>query len=313
VTRRAPASGPGVFRVYGLRVQCAFPLPGVAAADDGAPDLRIAWGDAVPTGTDDDGRAVARLTLAGGGGYALHELEGGYRLRFPGLAEFRISRDASSVRVHPDPAADPALIPLLVIGNVMGLLLTLRGDDALHASAVEHAGGAVALFAPRGGGKSTLAAFLCTQGARLVTDDVLLLDHSNDPVLCHYGPREVRLRPGSVMSGRIDEAGRDTPDGRTAYGLDGPRARLPVLRRIVVPRLVRTPTTVRARRLSAPEAHGVLLENPKVEGWIDGTHLRRRFLALARTAAHVPAWEVEIPWGEPLRPELARVLLGVDG
>ena len=48
-----------------------------------------------------------------------------------------------------------------------------------------------------GAGKSTLAAFLVSRGARLVTDDLLRLAIDDDGVKAYPGPRRIKLMPDS--------------------------------------------------------------------------------------------------------------------
>jgi hypothetical protein len=298
-----------MFELYGVPIESEVPLPGVPRWGGGAPRLRIEWGRQGPIRVGPDDEVLARLSLPCGGGYVLRSAAAGYLLRFHPLADFAISEDLRRVRAHPHRGADLELMPLLIIGNLMGFILALGDEDPLHASAVERHGTATALISRAGGGKSTLAAFLCTRGARLVTDDLLLLQRGPGMPLCRYGPREVRLRAGSVMHGRVNGPGRPTPDGRTAYALDGRRGEPPILRRFVVPRLVRSSGPPRARRLTGAETHRLLLDNPKVTGWMSTDHLQRRFMGLAAVAAAVPAYEVEIPWGKPLTEEIAWLLM----
>jgi hypothetical protein len=297
------------YELYGLRVDSEIGLPGVPLAS-GRPDVRVELGAEAIIDPGAEGSILAELSYGPGCGYVLRSVRGGYLVSFDRLCDLVIDRDCRSVRVHPYPGANTGILPLLLAGNGLAFLLALRGEQPLHASAVEHDYGATAILAHPGGGKSTLAAFLCSRGARLVTDDVLLLNGSRAGPQCRYGGCEVRLRAGSVMLDRLNRPSRCTADGRTAVWLAGARAALPVLRRMIVPRLSRTATRIRVRRLPPPEAHQVLLNNPKLAGWTSTQPLRRRFQKLADIAARVPAYEADIPWGAELTDDIADALLG---
>lgn len=298
-----------LYELYGLLVDSDVPLPGVFSGS-GAPHLRVRRGSDVVRPLAGDGPVLAEASYGGGNGYVLRSVAEGYVLSFHRVCDFVIAADLRLVRVHLHAGADREMVPLLLTGNVLAFVLSLQGRDPLHGSAVEHDRGAAGLLACAGGGKSTLAAFLCSRGARLVTDDVLLLETAGGVTRCHYGGGEVRLRPRSVMLGEVEAPSRTTADGRTAYWLAGPRSGPPPLRRLVVPSLSRTRREARLRRVGAAEAHKILLENAKVGGWASEAALRRRFVDLAGVAAAVPAFVAEIPWGAPLTDELAAALLG---
>jgi hypothetical protein len=298
------------YELYGLRVESEIDLPGVPVVT-GNPDIRIELGAEASTDPGGVGGSVlAEFSYGPGCGYTLRSDGDGYLLSFNRLCDMVIARDCRHVRINPYPGADSELMPLVLAGNGLAFLLALRGEQPLHASAVEDDDGATAILAHPGGGKSTLAAFLCSRGARLVTDDVLLLDGSEEGARCRYGGCEVRLRAGSVMLDTLNAPSRRTADDRTAFWLAGARPARPVLRRIIFPRLSRSASRMRIRRLPSSGALQVLLNNPKVSGWSSKGPLRRRFQQLAHVAAGVPAYEAEIPWGAPLTDELADALLG---
>lgn len=69
-----------------------------------------------------------------------------------------------------------------------------RGDIALHAAAVEVAGGAILLAAPGRYGKTTLALAFHRRGHRLLTEDTTCCRLGSPPLLLP-GPTSLRLRP----------------------------------------------------------------------------------------------------------------------
>ena len=77
-----------------------------------------------------------------------------------------------------------------LVGPVLANALRLQGVAMLHASAVVVGGRAVAISAPSGFGKSTLATALTRAGATLLGDDVLPLERAVDIYLAlPYLPR----------------------------------------------------------------------------------------------------------------------------
>jgi hypothetical protein len=108
-----------------------------------------------------------------------HRANGGYLLRFPGLADFDVSADALGVTCFPASDADEApetIAQHLYLNQVLPLVLSKLGKLVFHASAVEVADGAVAFVAMSGQGKSTLAASFAIKGSRFLTDDGLVVE-----------------------------------------------------------------------------------------------------------------------------------------
>ena len=105
-----------------------------------------------------------------------HREGGRYRLRFPGLADFVVSADATRVRCEPAPGTPDAVVQHLHLNQVLPLALSKQGRLVFHASAVEIDGGAVAFVGMSGRGKSTLAASFAIDGHRFLTDDGLVVE-----------------------------------------------------------------------------------------------------------------------------------------
>ena len=102
----------------------------------------------------------------------------GYLLRYPGMADFEVSADATRVTCHPVPDLPDAVVQHLHLNQVLPLALSKQGQLVFHASAVEIEAGAVAFVAESGRGKSTLAAGFAIAGFRFLTDDGLVVEPS---------------------------------------------------------------------------------------------------------------------------------------
>jgi hypothetical protein len=111
---------------------------------------------------------------------AFYRDSGGYRLSFPGLADFRISAAGHSIRCWPVPGVLDATIRHLYLNQILPLALSRQGKLVFHASAVEIGDSGVAFLGASGKGKSTLAASFATSGYRFLTDDALIIATSED-------------------------------------------------------------------------------------------------------------------------------------
>lgn len=107
-----------------------------------------------------------------------HRGLGGYRLRFPQLADFLVADDGRRVRCEPAPETTDAVVQQLYLNQVLPLALSKQGKLVFHACAVEVEGGAVAFVGMSGRGKSTLAASFAIDGHRFLTDDGLVVERA---------------------------------------------------------------------------------------------------------------------------------------
>lgn len=117
--------------------------------------------------------------------------QGWLRYTIEGVADYLV-RDGRDVIVdtrHPLGTPDVALF---LLGSVFGFLCHQRGLFPLHASCVTFGETAMAFIGASGVGKSTIAAILMAHGARLVSDDVTVIDLHADggPLVLPSFPRQ---------------------------------------------------------------------------------------------------------------------------
>jgi hypothetical protein len=106
--------------------------------------------------------------------------------------------------VHRSPTDATALL----VGPVLGGLLPLWGILSLHGSVVALPGGAVAIIAPEGLGKSTLAAAMARFGHPVLSDDVAAISEKF-PGAWRAEPGYPRLRLGMAPAAFIADQAID--------------------------------------------------------------------------------------------------------
>ncbi|MEM6478544.1 MAG: hypothetical protein AAF841_04525 [Pseudomonadota bacterium] len=162
---------PWDYSAFGLRVECAVPLPELSAAGhkarESAPDVEIIDGDLAgmePTKPCAEARYFGACAR-------------GFFIDIPEVARFEISCGAKIIFWR-SPAALDETIRLYLLGSAFGALLMQRGCLVLHANAVIPKGhrAAIMCVGPSGSGKSTTAVALAQRGAAILTDDVCVID-----------------------------------------------------------------------------------------------------------------------------------------
>jgi len=117
----------------------------------------------------------------------------GYLLRFPDLADFKVSGNGLTVCCIPTPNIESETSQHLYLNQVLPLALSKRGKLVFHASAVEVGDSAVVFVGESGRGKSTLAASFATNGFRFLTDDGLVVEAGKDSYLVFPSHPSIRL------------------------------------------------------------------------------------------------------------------------
>lgn len=291
---------------YGYRLRSQFVLPGLpAAAGAGEPDIHLVRG-AVPASLADPSW-TSPFVEVGADGCVLVRL--GDRLRF-------LVDDGAMVTIDHAPEVDTPEIETFLCSVVAGIVLHRRGALALHAACVAIGGTAVAIAAPSGGGKSTLAAALSAAGHGLLTDDICRVTFPPAGALAMPGPPRLRLWPDAARALGYQPA--DLAAARPGHpkrvlavaAAAGPTPLGAVIRLGLSPRI----ETPRLERLRGPEA--IMPAADLVYRVRLGRRLGRRvglFRDLALLAAQVPVFRLVRPAAPGHLPALVALVRSAVG
>ena len=169
----------------------------------------------------------------------------------------------------------------------------------MHASVVDLNGGAVALMAETGRGKSTLAAAFARNGHEFLSDDSVVVETKGSDFLAMPSHPSIRLWEDSEQS-LLGEALMAPPvsftsKGRFLAGTALPHCDKPKRLRVAYVLGAGEATTVVFKRLSAAEGliawaqHSFLLDHE------DRTQLAAHFDAISRVANHIPCFLLDYP------------------
>jgi hypothetical protein len=191
---------------YGLGLRCSFALPGMPAATaDGLPSLSLELVTPAELQSAWSGPAGGQPEWTGrlGDGCEL-TIERGVRddvlFSYADRARFRL--DASRERLDCAPLRSGLHWQQALLGRILPNVAIMRGYEALHAAAVDSPQGVVAVAAPSGMGKTTLALELLGRGWPLFADDVLTFGDGPDGALAHPGTPHMNVAAG-VAAGLV--------------------------------------------------------------------------------------------------------------
>lgn len=236
------------------------------------------------------------------------------RLVFDDTGTFEISADGARIEWARPAEPDMASVRKDVLGRVLAICLHQQGVVALHGSAVELAGVAIAFLAPKFHGKSTTAAALVDSGARLLADDVVAVSTASPPSVLPSVPfiqlwkdSAARVAPASVAVPG-DDAGpklqrRWDGDAKNA----GAAAPLDAVY-LLAPVPPGAPAGIQRIRLSGVEGALALLGQSKV-GNLLGVERRADLLqATSELADRIPVYRLEVPRDFERLPDLTTAL-----
>jgi hypothetical protein len=200
------------YRAYGLIIRSDFPLSELSPRKSSRVDIQIRtrFGEQEPFDahwfmTWSEPSGVIRLSAA--------KSNRGYLLRFHNRADYWVDLNGREILCVRKNGTPPETFRHLLLDQVIPLVINLRGEEALHASAVLTPEGVVAFSGHSGVGKSTLAAIFVRAGYPLLTDDCLVLRDQGQTICGVPGYAGLRLWK-SVAS---DVFGSDVEDEPVAH------------------------------------------------------------------------------------------------
>jgi hypothetical protein len=178
------------YAAYGLSLRSSFGLAGmVPSSQEGLPSLAlefVAPTELATTWSGPDGEPIWRGRLGDGSDLTIERGVTGDLLFTNGdRAWYRLDPGGQSLACMP--RCSGLDWQRILLTKVLSSISVMRGYEALHASAVSSPWGAVAVAAPTGMGKTTLALELMRRGWPLLTDDVLALAATSEGVLGYPG------------------------------------------------------------------------------------------------------------------------------
>ncbi len=290
---------PPLYELHGLLVRTSLPLAARKGPTEPQPgDVSIRAASEPPKAP----QGAVSATL--GATATLRRIRHGHLATFSGGTRVLISEDLARVEYWHAPPETPAYTASLIVGPVLAAHADLRGHLALHSSALEFDGGAIAVAGPPHAGKSSIALSLAMRGRPLVTDDVLCMTVSSSQVVCHRGTTILRIRSGSRELLEASQfGGALTHDHRqAAFPPITAKSSLDV-RAIVFPHFEQR-TDAKLVRVGNAAAAAVLGGTTRIR-WHDPGAAAQQLGVVARIVRSTPVFRLVLPD----HPELLRAVL----
>lgn len=194
---------------YGLSLRSSFPLPGMAPEElEGPPSLGIALeapGDLEAAWSGPIGPSPWRGQLGDGQMLTIERgVEGDLRFAYGDRACFRLSPTGDRLGCAPRNAIQLDWQRVL-LNRILPSVSIAHGNEALHACAVVTQRGVLAVAAPSGTGKSTLARELMRKGWPLFADDTLILSKGDEAVEAQAATPHMNIAAGNGDSDNLGE------------------------------------------------------------------------------------------------------------
>jgi hypothetical protein len=224
-------------------------------------------------------------------------------LRFPGLADFSISKDGRRIEAWSAPAIGGETLRHLLLDQVLPRVLAQQGRPVLHAGAVQVGDQAIAFTGRSGSGKSTLTASFHAVGYPLVCDDGLVLTQGEDATLALPTYASLRLWPESIANLYTQAPAHASvahysskrriisSDFATNANVPLPLASLYVLRSVAAT----DDAGISLNRLSAREACMAIIGNSFQLDVTDRRRVANAFASASRIADHLPVFSLSYP------------------
>ena len=291
-----------VHRVSGLRLSADIPLPELPRVRDArAADCRFRLLAPRPRPSAPKAWLYRWREEEGTSWISLGRIRDGYLVRFAKVADFLLSRDASTIGCRAAPNVTTLTIRHLLLDQVIPMVLGHRGHLAIHASAVVSAGGVLAFAGKAGWGKSTLCASLERSGRPALADDCVVIEERRGRMVAVPSYPGLRLWPDTARAlGHQRHGGQAVADHSDKRRI-GPRQRrsrrsgAAPLSAIYVLAPPGAAKAVHISRLVPRDAVGRLLAHTHRLDVTDRARLTAELDALGRLAGRVPVFELDFP------------------
>jgi len=229
--------------------------------------------------------------------------DGSTYVRWDTVGEFLVSADGRRIACRRVEDSSVESFQVYMLGQALSFALVKQRFEPLHATVVVVDDRAVAFLGANASGKSSLAACFLEAGYRLLTDDLLMLQHLSNRILAYPGPPRIKLFPkiatrflGQTVNRVQMNPGTDKLilPLEERRGRDGPVA-LEAIYSLAVPRDACRRASMSIETLSPREAFVELVKGTFNRRLVSPQRLARQFAAMAALTDLLPVKKLTYP------------------
>lgn len=322
VPPRMPSMHMPCYRIFGKTVQSAVAFSELLPVAPMAPDVRVLQRQAGAPPPLAGSHVLGREPVHDGVEVSLFSAPGTLRLVFDDTGTFDITEGGTRIEWTSRPDADLDAVRKDLLGRVIAAALHQEGILGFHGSAVAFGGTALAFLAPKGYGKSTLAAALVGAGGHFLADDLVATQGDETGWTALPGIPALHLRLDAADHLRHIPLIATTPDTPASQGKlalrpgappegDAPRTLGAVY--LLTPCAARPGDPVSRHQIPPARATVALLSQVKL-GVLLGTEGQAELLPqVAKLAQAVPVYWLTIPRDLACVGDVAAVIAGWHG
>jgi len=163
------------YKLYNLVIASDEVFPELIPNDEVKVNIHVRRASCLET-SNTPSRWFMQWHLAGGELWlSCAKMDGGYLLRFNELADFFVNNCGAEIVCMSKPEIPQETVQHLLLDQVIPLVINLKGNEALHASAILTPQGVVAFAGQARSGKSTVVGSFLKAGYSFMSDDCLTL------------------------------------------------------------------------------------------------------------------------------------------
>jgi hypothetical protein len=289
-----------LYGVYGISLRSEFALALPGCPGEALTQIEVCAGSSAAFAEAVQGSALKSRSdwyhyanLADGSSY----------VRWEELGEFLVSSDGRRIICLKADQASIESFQVYLLGQALSFALVKIGFEPLHATAIAVGGEAVVLLGASGFGKSSLAACFLAEGDPLLTDDLLLLEHTCERFYVQPGPPRIKLFPGIArrfLAGTAAGVPMNAMTAKLIIPLDprqSPRNPVPVTAIYVLapPHENRTTRKIKIEVLSPREAFMAIVANTFNYLLVDPARLQRQVRETTSLIRSIPVKKLSYP------------------
>jgi len=288
------------YEAFGQKVESELELPELYPGTFNEPDVKIYWG-----------KNPLQLEKVKDSGVLFQASPEEFLFRLDSVASYYVT-NGKTIRIERLSSSTDEEVRLFLLGSAFGALLQQKGLLPFHGSTVVKEGKGIIIGGSSGSGKSSLAANLISKNYKLLSDDISVIQSTDNGLLIYPGIPHLKLWHDIMLHLNIE------PD---KYDLVRPQIlkykktvnkkfyNKPVVPGKIIILKAKNSEGITTKLLQGIQKFNALKDNTYRVQFIEGLDkIERHFRLISQLAGTVPVYEVNRPFSPILLDELTDII-----